>query len=190
MCAGHPRHDSEMFAQLSTRESANRISGHGHRFVRVALRSVLSAPKPSAAEPRARKGVCGKDAGPKPTGTSSRRPLRPEVGCPKGKRNQTAETMTNAEYRKNVPRSVGNGRRPQLSETSEKLDGHCRHPRRFCSQETKLKAAVFMSPYACSALPGRYPRREVLLCPPNSIAYGDPKKRRKLCYRLRRSLAI
>ncbi|MGF1615953.1 MAG: hypothetical protein ACFCVA_19150, partial [Gammaproteobacteria bacterium] len=55
-----------------------------------------SAPKPSAAEHRVRKGMCGRDAGPKPTGTSSRRPLRPGVGCPKGQHNQTAETMTNA----------------------------------------------------------------------------------------------
>ncbi|MGF1614568.1 MAG: flagellar basal body P-ring formation chaperone FlgA, partial [Gammaproteobacteria bacterium] len=42
------------------------------------------------------KGVCGKDAGPKPTGTSSQRPLRQGVDCPKGKGHQTAETMTNA----------------------------------------------------------------------------------------------
>ncbi len=42
------------------------------------------------------KGVCGKDAGPKPTGTSSRRSLHQRVGCPKGKGHPTAETMTNA----------------------------------------------------------------------------------------------
>ena len=32
-----------------------------------------------------RKGVCGRDAGLKPTGMCSRRPLHQGVGCPKGK---------------------------------------------------------------------------------------------------------
>ncbi len=75
-------------------KQAQQFLGHGHRIVRGVLRSVPPALKPSAAEPLARKGVCGRDAGPKPTGTSSRRPLRPGVGCPKGKGHQTAEMMT------------------------------------------------------------------------------------------------
>ncbi len=40
--------------------------------------------------------ICAEAAGPKPTGTSARRPLRPRVGCLKGKGHPTAETMTNA----------------------------------------------------------------------------------------------
>ncbi|MGF1614665.1 MAG: hypothetical protein ACFCVA_12360 [Gammaproteobacteria bacterium] len=53
-------------------------------------------PKPSAAESLGSKGVCGKDAGPKPIGASSRRPLPQGVGCPKGKGHPAAETMINA----------------------------------------------------------------------------------------------
>ena len=57
--------------------------------------SIPSVPKPSAAEALAA-SVCTEAAGPKPTGTSSRRPLRLRVGCPQGKGHQIAERMTNA----------------------------------------------------------------------------------------------
>ncbi|MGF1613599.1 MAG: hypothetical protein ACFCVA_06695 [Gammaproteobacteria bacterium] len=74
------------------------MAGHGHRFVRVALEHTVSAQAFGSPTPWC-KGVCGKDAGPKPTGTSSRCPLLQGGGCPQGKGHPAAETMTNARWR-------------------------------------------------------------------------------------------